>query len=476
MAVAVAGAMGAPLAAFAQASNVQIYGTIDMSVHVANYGSTNDIKTSKNTVDAIGSQTKNDLYSQSSRLGFKGTEDLGNGLKAWFQVENGLNIDGRQQVNTGSWAGRNSALGLEGGFGNVFVGLWDTPYKAVLAGQMGAYGGGYLQHNGMLLGGGADSTGTNPNVGTDCMGATQSANGAVNTTSITSNLTTQCNQLEGNATSFHRRVANVIQYWSPTIAGFQGKIAYSGNGQRTSSVTSAPTAAVYNTPTLFSAGLAYAAGPASASLSYERHQGFRATGNGAIQSASATITTKNDAVDTGLLLAGAYDFGAVKITALYERLRYGDTAPAAYPSTYLATGGAVLGATDFERTGWFLGATVPVSNGRALVGYSTTGGNKSCGSLGTGTAGANTVAGTAGAVNLGTFFCGGDTGASAWTLGYEHNLSKRTQIYTTYMNVDNKSQATFLPVVNKNNVNGTTGSTFTGQDFSALTVGMRHSF
>jgi len=477
MAVAVTAALAAPVAAFAQASNVQIYGTLDMSVEQVWLKGTNDVKvnTALAATPAVGGQGKNDLYSQSSRLGFKGTEDLGNGLKAWFQIENGLNVDGRQNAMTGAWAGRNSALGLEGGFGNVLVGNWDTPYKSVLAGSMGNYGGGWLQHNGMLLGGGADSTGTLPNLGCDNMGASQNSNTLVNATN--------CGQVEGNQTSFHRRVANIMQYWTPRVGGVQGKFAYVGNSQKTDNQSSLALGNT-NSPTLFSMDLNYAAGPLSAGVAYERHAGFRASGlqlanTGAI-STNLSISTNNAATDTATQLYGSYDFGVVKIQANWESLQYGDTAIAGVTSS-ATTGtisqvGAVLGSNNFKRDAWFLGASAPIGNGRVFGGYSTTSGNKSCGTLGvSGQAVANST--PAGGVIAQNFFCGGDTGSTAYTLGYEYSLSKRTSVYTTYMNVDNKQYAAFQPVVAKAGVNGAGLSTgIVGQDMSAINLGMKHSF
>ncbi len=469
MAVAVAAALAAPVAAFAQASNVQIYGTLDMSVEQVWFKGTRAevVNAAPGTGQVVGAQGKNDLYSQSSRLGFRGTEDLGNGLKAWFQIENGLNVDGRQNAMTGAFAGRNSALGLEGGFGNVFIGIWDTPYKSVLSSSMGNYGGGWLQHNGMLLGGGADSTGTLPNNGCDNMGASQNAN--------ISSVATNCGQVEGNTTSFHRRVSNVMQYWSPRISGFQGKFAYVGNSQKSDSVTTAtPTTPVMpSSPTLFSMDLNYTGGPLSAGLAYERHAGFRTVGTlsntGTAFTAASNISTNNAAIDTATQIYGSYDFGVVKVQANWETLNYGDTSLAT-----VGAPGVIVGGNNFKRDAWFLGLSAPMGNGRLFGGYSTTSGNKSCGSLGVSVA--NGLNGN-GVVNAANFFCGSDTGSTAYTLGYEYSLSKRTSVYTTYMNLDNKQYAAFQPVVAKAGVNGAgLASGVVGQDMSAINVGMKHSF
>jgi len=464
MAVAVTAALAAPVAAFAQASNVQIYGTMDMSVMSTSTSSTTNqgATATTNTLTNVSGQSKVDLYSQSSRLGFKGTEDLGNGLKAWFQVETGVGIDGRGTPTTSGagnmLGGRNSAVGLEGNFGNAYIGFWDTPYKQRLVASMGAYGGGWLQHNGMLLGGGADSSGTAPNVGCDNLGAALTANN--------SNAATQCGQIEGNATSFHRRLSNSINYVTPMFSGVQGKLTYSGSGQKVDAITTPSAQVITNNPTLWSMDIGYTGGPVSVGLAYERHNGFRASAG--VTSATGAITTNNNASDTATQLYGSYDFGVVKINANWERLTYGDTAPTANPGGTLGT---VNGSNNFDRNGWFLGASAPIGNGRAFGGYSKTDGNKSCGTLGI-TASSSAAATS---TNSGTFLCGSDTGSTAYTLGYEYNLSKRTQVYVTAMNVDNKQYASFMPVVNKAGVNGT-GTFQTGQDLTAFALGMRHSF
>ncbi len=53
--------------------------------------------------------------------------------------------------------------------------------------------------------------------------------------------------------------------------------------------------------------------------------------------------------------------------------------------------------------------------------------------------------------------------ATQYTLGYNHNLSKRTKVYGYYTRVDNKSNATYLSGV-------------AGADFSSVAVGIRHNF
>lgn len=116
LAVAVAGLLSHP--AFAQ-SNVTIYGVAD--AFLASYNG------SGKRVTGVDSGGLN-----SSRLGFKGSEDLGNGLKAVFLYEFGtLKID--QGSNNGINSTRQSYVGLSGGFGTVVGGRLQTPgYNAAV--------------------------------------------------------------------------------------------------------------------------------------------------------------------------------------------------------------------------------------------------------------------------------------------------------------------------------------------------------
>jgi predicted porin len=94
--------------AFAQ-SSVTLWGRINTTVESQKEG-TNDRKVA--------------VQNNSSRLGFKGTEDLGGGLKASFSLEHGLNSDtGAASGGTTFW-NRASWVQLEGSFGAVRLGKW----------------------------------------------------------------------------------------------------------------------------------------------------------------------------------------------------------------------------------------------------------------------------------------------------------------------------------------------------------------
>ena len=114
--------MAASGAAFAATSNVDVYGQARISV--------------SNTDNGAGAFVND----EGSRLGIKGSEDLGGGLSAIWQWETGLMLDGdaatsnANGLTTAAGAGgigtqRNTFVGLKGAFGTVLAGVHDTPYK-----------------------------------------------------------------------------------------------------------------------------------------------------------------------------------------------------------------------------------------------------------------------------------------------------------------------------------------------------------
>ncbi len=111
IALAVAGAFAAP--AFAATSNVDVYGVLNIAIEDS---------------DIAGSDLT--ILDNTSRIGFKGTEDLGGGLKAVWQIESALGGNGTTAIGSGATLGtRNTFVGLAGGFGTVLMGRHDTPYK-----------------------------------------------------------------------------------------------------------------------------------------------------------------------------------------------------------------------------------------------------------------------------------------------------------------------------------------------------------
>lgn len=111
IALAVAGAFIAP-AAFADSKNVEIYG-----IATAGLEKTNDA-----AAGGVG-QTKVEDFG--SRIGFKGSEDLGGGLKAIFKIESSVALD----VGGTTLASREGHVGIAGNFGAVLAGRGKTPYQ-----------------------------------------------------------------------------------------------------------------------------------------------------------------------------------------------------------------------------------------------------------------------------------------------------------------------------------------------------------
>jgi predicted porin len=114
LALAVLGAFAG--AASAQ-SSVTVYGIVDVGVNRTDNGldSVNQLKSSGQS---------------GSRIGFKGTEDLGGGLSAIFVLEQGFNTDTGTENVAGKQFSRLSYVGLNGGFGSVKLGRQLSPLKA----------------------------------------------------------------------------------------------------------------------------------------------------------------------------------------------------------------------------------------------------------------------------------------------------------------------------------------------------------
>lgn len=120
LALAVLAALTFNTAAQAQ-SNVQVYGLIDAGIEHLNHAAAND-----GSLTRVVSGGKN-----TSRWGLRGSEDLGDGLKAVFDLEGGILLDTGAQ--DGALFKRQANVGLEGGFGRVVIGRsFTTTYDLVI--------------------------------------------------------------------------------------------------------------------------------------------------------------------------------------------------------------------------------------------------------------------------------------------------------------------------------------------------------
>lgn len=180
--------------AFAQ-SNVTVYGRMDIGLFSVDDDAGNGVT----AVESSGWGT--------SHLGFKGAEDLGNGLKAIFQIETLLNNDGGSTFGSA----RDTFVGLTGGFGTLIAGRNSTP----LNNWLDAY----------------DASG---------------ASNAFRTTNV--NLTA----FTGEANGLETRVDNSIVYAAPVFSGVQFAALYSPDENDTVSND------------VYGIGLRYDGGPISA--------------------------------------------------------------------------------------------------------------------------------------------------------------------------------------------------------------------
>lgn len=256
IALAVAGAFAAP--AFAATGNVDVYGTISVAIE------DNDLS---------GSDMQ--VTDRVSKIGFKGSEDLGGGLKAIWQVESQLATTGADGVGVGAaLANRNTFIGLAGDFGVFLMGRHDTPYK-LGTGSLDPFADTAADYNlGCIAG---------------CINGVHDA-----------------------------RLPNAIAYVSPTWSGFHFAVA----GVATNTASNGNSG---DTIDAVSATAVYANGPVFASLSYqnvERANNLLMTNADVAALMPATLsaaTTPNSSSNAWKLGLG-YTFGDAKVGLIYENV------------------------------------------------------------------------------------------------------------------------------------------------------------
>jgi predicted porin len=106
-------------------SSVQLYGIVDSGVeHVTNVGPGHA------DITRVPSLSGGQLP---SRIGFRGSEDLGNGIKAIFTLESGFGVDTGQSLQGGRLFGRQAFVGLSGDWGTLTVGRhWSMVFYSML--------------------------------------------------------------------------------------------------------------------------------------------------------------------------------------------------------------------------------------------------------------------------------------------------------------------------------------------------------
>ena len=104
-------------------SSVTVYGIVDVGYAGANYRTSGPTAVTKTTTSRMGNNGET-----TSRLGFRGTEDLGGGMSAFFTIETALDINGSAGAFSSSGSGnRQSFLGLKkNGIGQASIGTQYT--------------------------------------------------------------------------------------------------------------------------------------------------------------------------------------------------------------------------------------------------------------------------------------------------------------------------------------------------------------
>lgn len=431
IALAVAGLVSG--AAFAQ-SNVTVYGVADGSFDVINRSSGSSVVLNRD-YEQVGNTTSpnnvsfNRVSANSSYIGFKGTESLGNGLNAVFQFENAVAFD----AGGGLGGIRDSFVGLSGGFGTVVLGNLTGPTRALGAAldvNAGATG---IGANSALLG----------KLGNNLTNFTTDGLGNPGITGATRSQT--------QASMFDTRWKNAIAYVSPSFGGVTATVAYVANENKADGANGINTSG-------YDLGLNYANGPIMAGITYnavtvknDARIGIASPANTAplvTNGGLAVADLGSNIKASDLRIGGSYDFKVVKINALFDRVTL--------KSDSASGNGYNTNGVDMKQNVWGLGAIVPVGAGRIIGQFYK----------------ANDINGKS------------NTGAKMYQLGYVHSLSKRTELRAVYARINNDSNANYDFGVNASGLNGASinadGTETTvngsGSSVSGLSLGLRHTF
>jgi predicted porin len=414
IALAVAGLVSG--AAFAQ-SNVTIYGVADAGF----VNSSGDRNGNVNKGNANFSGIQSGILA-GSRIGFKGEEGLGNGLKAVFTLEYNLNIDDNSGIGSGNTYAGPSTAALGAATNTIATGLQARQQ--------------FVGLNHAKLGTVALGRQYNPGYGASARNDAMVSSAAASSTEV---LRAASGTRIAAATS--ARVNNAVTYTSPNWSGFTASAIYgygeTGNNAAgtvgVSSATAAGNGVGQGSDGQFGAGLNYANGPLNIDVLYVTLQNrstagptvaARPVGVAGANAASATAAQSRDSVNEWML-AGTYDFKIVKLYASYQDLNDKNG----------------TSAMDMSNKLWNIGATMPVfANGTVRAMYSDLSWDRT-----------------------------GAGDSKSWSLGYTHAMSKRTTLYTTYTHTDNDKNALVAA--------GSVASTRSlGESSATITAGLNHTF
>jgi len=326
---------------------------------------------------------------QSSRLGVKGSEDLGGGLKAVYQIEFGINLDTNNNVasNSDTISMRNTFVGLAGGWGTFLMGRHDTPLKISTA-KLDLF---------------AD-------------------------TLADYNTTIGFNDIRADA---------AVAYISPSFAGFTfaGALVPTGGSNALGSLNTESN----NISEGWSLAGIYSNGPFYASVAYESlgYNLFNSNSNNTECGLAATNCTNSThdwnkwRVGLGLL-----DWNGFSLTAIYEN-EDGIAGSDPFRQGTVLVGGAipvnwVLPGNPNKADLWQLQAAYAFGNNTIKAMYGQVGFNSD-------SYAPNPTSNATVLRQLDDFYNGN---RSAWAVGYDYNFSKRTKVYALYTAVSDDRKET----------------------------------
>ena len=397
IALAIAGAFAAPVA-MADNSNVTIYGEFAASVDNVDGGS---YKTGAVTVpgtagiSAAAAENRWRVSSNNSFLGFKGTEDLGNGLAAIWQYEQSIAID-KQNINnnagdtnpalTSNQSRRETFVGLSSAqMGALSLGIHESPFKT--------------------------STGPLDIFGQHTLADYRSIWGAVSGANVAS-----------------IRAENSVRYTSPSLSGFTIKalVAMQNEGGNDLGASGATSTNV-NNPRYYAVNGTYANGPLFATLAYED--------NKTVASTTSDLAYKNWRTGVG------YSFAGFKVGLAFERIK-GD--------------GKATATTNYrvKRDAWYVPVSYQMGNNTLKFAYTQAGKSNQ---------------------NTGGVDTSGSDGAKQWSLGLDHAMSKRTNVYALYSQVRNDTNGVYSLGGAGTGIASVIPASY-GEKPKAFSVGMVHKF
>jgi predicted porin len=342
-----AAAVALPSAIHAQ-TTVTVYGKLELTFE--------NVEAEGTDAPAGDLPSRNRVSSNTSAIGFRGIEDLGNGLKAFFQCESNAPGD----TGGGTFCSRNSNVGLNGAWGTIFYGIWDTPLKLSTS-RIDPFGVNIGDAASIFRNGGA--------VSGNVVAPSPAVAGIAN---------------YNNRASFHRRQQNSVQYWTPLLAGFSGRLAYGANEER---------GTLGANPSLWSGSALYDAGPFFLMGGYEYHADYGGDGFD----------------DDGWSVGGGVKFGNTLLAVGFSRLEYEFAGGLETKlSNWLVSFTHTIGPHILR--GYYLQARDPKGDGPAIGG--------------------------AGPADT-------DGGAKQFVLGYGYVLSKRTEIYALVTKIYNDDTASY---------------------------------